>query len=177
MPKIQIRHCRTLLGLRHMPALEHIQIFILTIDQSLPPVTSIGFLFFYALYSWYWMEATQNIFSGDRFDSYILSLIVFFISYEAQSNISNLSTVTAVSTHRTWYTHGILKKNIILVALNIKPLGVKYSGSSLGLLSRAPNEAPLITVYRGCNHHKVPRDCQACCWGPCTMHMISDRKS
>ena len=53
------------------------------------------------------------------------------------------------------------QKNIILVALNIKPLGVKYSGSSLGLLSRAPNEASLITVYRGCNHHKVPRDCQA----------------
>ena len=81
VPKIQIRHCRTLLGLRHMPALEHIQIFILTIDQSLPPVTSLGFLFFNALYSWYWMKATQNI--SHWFDFYILSSIVLFICYHA----------------------------------------------------------------------------------------------
>ena len=56
----------------------------------------------------------------------------------------------------------------------IKLLGVvKYSGSFLELLSRALNEASLITVYRGYNHHKVPRDCQAFRVLLRPLHMIS----
>ena len=91
----------------------------------------------------------------------------------------NLSTVTSVSTHRTWYTQGIIKKkycsgNPKLLLKRIKLLGVvKYSGSFLELLSRALNEASLITVYRGCNHHKVPRDCQAFRVLLRPLHMIS----
>ena len=60
-----------------------------------------------------------------------------------------------------------------LLLKRIKLLGVKCSRSFRELLSRAPNEASLITIYRGCNHHKVPRDCQAFRVLLRPLHMIS----